>query len=115
MLKAAVVGLGKMGISHFAIINSHPDVEVVGVCDISGLVINALQKYSKVTCFDNYHKMIDQTKPDCVIIATPSNLHAEMLMYVIERDIHVFVEKPLCLNLDDSQKIVDLVALRQID
>ena len=35
MIKAGVIGLGKMGISHCAILNAHPDVDLVGVCDTS--------------------------------------------------------------------------------
>ena len=114
MLRTTVVGLGKMGISHLAIINSHPEVEVVGVCDVSGLVLSALQKYSKTACFDDYHKMIEKTTPDCVIIATPTKLHAEMLIYAIEHNVHVFVEKPFCLKLDDGKKIVELVEQRKL-
>ena len=36
MIKIAVVGLGKMGLSHYAMINTHPDVEVVGVNRVDG-------------------------------------------------------------------------------
>jgi predicted dehydrogenase len=114
MIRAGIIGLGKMGISHLAIINSHPEVEVVGVCDVSGLVLSALQKYSKTACFEDYHKMIEQTRPDCVIIATPTKLHAEMLIYAIERNVHVFVEKPFCLKLGDGKKIVELVKQRKL-
>lgn len=38
MIKAAVVGLGKMGLSHHSIINTHPDVELAAVCDASGAI-----------------------------------------------------------------------------
>ena len=35
MIRVALMGLGKMGLSHCAIINTHPDVELVAVCDTS--------------------------------------------------------------------------------
>jgi scyllo-inositol 2-dehydrogenase (NADP+) len=35
VIKLAVVGLGKMGLSHHAIVNAHPDTELVAICDIS--------------------------------------------------------------------------------
>ena len=46
MIKIAVVGLGKMGLSHHALVNAHPDVEVVGVCDSSSYVLGVLKKYT---------------------------------------------------------------------
>ena len=33
-IQGAIIGLGKMGLSHAAILGAHPDVELVAVCDI---------------------------------------------------------------------------------
>ena len=46
MLKAGIIGLGKMGISHAAIIGAHHDVELAAVCDTSSLVLDAFKKFS---------------------------------------------------------------------
>ncbi len=46
MVRIALVGLGKMGLSHCAILNAHPDVELVGVCDSHGFALKVLAKYS---------------------------------------------------------------------
>ena len=48
MIKLGVVGLGKMGLSHLSIFRAHPDVEVVGVCDSTGYVLDVLGKYTGV-------------------------------------------------------------------
>ena len=47
MVKIGVVGLGKMGMSHFAIVNSHPGAEV-SVCDSSRLVLDVIGRYTGV-------------------------------------------------------------------
>ena len=44
VIKVAVVGLGKMGLSHYAMVNAHPDVEVVGICDSSSYVLGVLEE-----------------------------------------------------------------------
>ena len=44
MLRAGIIGLGKMGISHCAILGAHPDVDLVSVCDASTLVIDAFKQ-----------------------------------------------------------------------
>ena len=39
MIKGAIVGLGKMGLSHAAIVGAHPQVDLVAVCNTSGLML----------------------------------------------------------------------------
>ena len=43
-LKGGIIGLGKMGISHAAIVSPHPSVEMVAVCDTSTIVLGRVQK-----------------------------------------------------------------------
>lgn len=109
MLKVALIGAGKMGISHLSILGAHPDVHVVGVCDTSKLVLDVLEKYSGFACFTDYLKMIDKTMPDAVIVAVPTKFHYKMVKDIVERGIHVFVEKPFCLNPSESEELVKLV------
>jgi predicted dehydrogenase len=56
--------------------------------------------------------MIGEAKLDCVIVATPTKLHAEATRYALEKDLHVFVEKPFCLTPEEGPQLVDL-ALRK--
>jgi predicted dehydrogenase len=98
MLKGAIVGLGKMGLSHAAILGAMPDVEMVGLCDSSGLVLDAFRKLSSLPVFDDYEKMLKQTSPDFVVVATPTKFHYEMVKSALEKGVHVFCEKPFCLD-----------------
>jgi len=106
MLHAGIIGLGKMGLSHAAIVNPHPDVELVGVCDTSSIVLEAFRKFSTIRVYDDYKKMIDNEKPDFVIVASPTKFHYEMVNYALERGIHTFCEKPFSLTLEESRKLV---------
>jgi len=45
-LKGGIIGLGKMGISHAAIVSPHPSVEMVAVCDTSTIVMDVFRKFS---------------------------------------------------------------------
>ncbi len=109
-ISVALVGLGKMGLSHLAMIRPHPDVRLVGVCDAAGYLLDVLGKYTGVSTFTDYVTMLDETKPDAVLISTPSALHAPMVREALQRDIHVFCEKPLFLDPADG---VELTALAQ--
>lgn len=107
-INVGVVGLGKMGLSHFSIINAHPDVNVVGICDTSGYLLDVLGKYTGVATYSDVGKMLDSANLDAAIISTPSKFHAPMVRTCLERDIHVFCEKPFCLDPADSRELADL-------
>lgn len=105
MIRAGIIGLGKMGISHCAILGAHTDVELVAVCDSSVFLLDAFKKYSSCQCFNDYKAMLDQLKLDCVFVASPTKFHAEMVEYAMNRGLHVFCEKPFSLNSEDSFKL----------
>jgi predicted dehydrogenase len=108
MTKMAVVGLGKMGLSHHAIVNMHPDVDLVGVCDSSSYVLGVLKKYTGIDTYDDFDDMLEKVDLDAIVIATPSSSHASMVRKALERDLHVFCEKPFTLSANDAN---DLEAL----
>lgn len=108
MTKIGIIGIGKMGISHLAILGAHPDVQVVGVCDTSKMMLDAIEKYSHFPCFTDYKKMIDEAKPDAVIVAVPTKFHATIVEELLNRNIHVFAEKPFCLNPEQGAPLVAL-------
>jgi predicted dehydrogenase len=114
MIKAAIIGLGKMGISHCAIVNAHPDVNLLAVCDTSTFVLEAFKKYSSISCYTDYVKLIENEKPDCVFVATPTKFHFEIVKYALEKGIHVFCEKPFCLNTEQSRELVKLAEEKKL-
>ena len=105
MIRVGIVGLGKMGISHLAMINAHPQVSVVGVCDTSGYMLSILAKYSGLRTFTDMDQMLAEAELDAVIISTPSALHAPMVRKALDRGLHVFCEKPFCLDPADSAEL----------
>lgn len=108
MVKTALIGAGKMGISHLSILGAHPGVEVVGVSDTSKIVIEAIRKYSPFPCFTDYVEMLDKAKPEAVFVAVPTKFHAVMVAELLKRNIHVFAEKPFCLNPDDGLPLIKM-------
>jgi len=108
MTRIALVGLGKMGLSHLSLVRPLPDVEVVGVCDSTGYVLDVLGKYTGLPTFTDYAEMLRTAQPDAVIVATPTNLHEPMVRAALERGIHVFCEKPLVLDPVAGSALVDM-------
>jgi predicted dehydrogenase len=108
MIRAGLIGAGKMGISHYAILGAHPEVEVAAVCDSAAFLTAALRKHVGVETFKDYRKMIEAANLHCVFVATPSSSHFEAVSFALESGLHVFAEKPLCLDPNQSKKLADL-------
>jgi predicted dehydrogenase len=107
-LKAGIIGLGKMGLSHAAIVSPHPSVELVAVCDTSSIVLDAFKKFSKINVYNDYIRMLDTEKLDFVVIATPTRFHYKMVKYALEKGIHTFCEKPFSLTSFEGQELAIL-------
>lgn len=111
-LRVALVGLGKMGISHQAIINAHPDVELAAVCDATDYMRDAVSKFTGVRGYASFGQLLESEALDAVFIATPSRFHPEMVRAALDRNLHVFCEKPFCLDAGEGLKLAELAEMK---
>src|SRR5690606_870486 len=112
VIKLAVVGLGKMGLSHASIVRPHPGVQLVGICDATGYLLDVLGKYTGIRGYGDYDQMLAEADLDAVLIATPTHVHATMVRKALERGLHVFCEKPFVLDPEEGQQLADLASAR---
>jgi len=108
MLRGAIIGFGRMGLTHFSILNNHPEVKFVSVCDSSSFILKNFKEQSGLEIYTDYQKLIDKSDLDFVIVCTPTSSHAEIAKYALENDIHVLVEKPFTLTCEQGRELVDL-------
>lgn len=108
MLRVGIIGLGKMGLSHQAMVNAHPEVQLKAVCDTSGYVLDVLSKYTGVATYSSYEKLLAEVELDAVFVATPSTYHNAIVTAALERGLHVFCEKPFALNPEAGFRLADL-------
>lgn len=109
MVKVGFIGFGRMGITHYSILNTHPSVQIVGVCDESTTMLNIMKKYLDVATYSDYRKMLEDVELDCVVISTPGDSHFTLIQEAIARNLHVFVEKPLTMTAEDGYKAVAML------
>jgi len=108
VIRLGLAGLGKMGLSHYAIANTHPEIEVVAACDSNGYLTDILTRHTGLKCHATFDAMLAAEALDAVVIATPSRMHAPMVEAALKRGLHVFCEKPFVLNVDDGGRLVAL-------
>jgi predicted dehydrogenase len=107
-IRLAVVGLGKMGLSHLSMTRVHPNVNLVAVCDTSKMFLSILEKNTGVTGYSDFKQMMEEAKPDAVFVATPSRHHEGLVRIALENGAHVFCEKPFCLNYQVSNELAEI-------
>jgi 2-hydroxy-4-carboxymuconate semialdehyde hemiacetal dehydrogenase len=121
MLNICMVGHGMMGVWHSEALSRVPDVRlhtVVGRAptEDSGKKSSGGRKPPTTGAFATqygYHRWtyslqeaLDDPEVDIVIIAGPSETHADMALTSIEHGKHTLVEIPLAMNLPDGERVV---------
>ena len=123
--KILIVGFGFMGQNHSRNILKSKTMEIAGIVDVidpkaalkksaGNLALAPFPEdvLASVPYFKELQPAIAAVKPDAVLIATPTMFHHEYGKIALEAGCHVFMEKPLCLNLDHCDELVALAAAK---
>jgi predicted dehydrogenase len=113
-IKIGIVGCGRMGITHYSIINSFPEVEVTAVADPSAFVLTLIDKYLPVKTYRNYEDMFAGSDLDAVLVCTPPSLHYKILRKAAEKGISVFVEKPFTTKYSEGSELAGIFSSRRL-
>ena len=109
-LKVAVVGFGKMGMLHAGILSVLPRVQLVAVCEKSGLVRRFLKNLFKDVSVVGDVGQLKGFSLDAVCVTTPIASHFAIVKDVYDLGVasNVFVEKPLASNYDEAEELCGL-------
>lgn len=106
MIKVAVIGAGMMGRNHARVYADLNNVELTGVADIDLRAAQTTARRYNAAAYAHYLRLLDNLKPDAVTIAVPTERHLEVALSVIERGIHLLLEKPIARSVDEAEQII---------
>ena len=107
-LRIGFIGTGGIANSHMKAYKQFDDVEVVAGADlIEGKAADFFAKYDlpDVKCYTDYKQMIAENELDAVSICTYNRQHAGPAMYAMQHGIHVLLEKPMTVTLDEAVEL----------
>lgn len=106
-IKIAIIGTGVIGNLHAKVL-SNLGMTVSALCDVDAKKAeNVRQKYANdAKIYTDWRLMLKEFSPDIVHICTPHDLHAEMTVTALDSNIHVLCEKPLCINNEEIERVL---------
>ncbi len=115
-VKVGFIGCGGRANAHFQkLVTFKDDVELVGFADvILSRAEGFRERAGEGKAFEDYRAMLDETKPDAVVIAIEPCAHGQVDLDVVERGIHFIIEKPMNLDLTKAEEINDLVTEKRL-
>ena len=105
-LRYALIGVGAnvYGMHHIGL--ELPHNEVVAVCDLREDAAQKVAEEWGCPYYLDYRQMIDETKPDVVVVMTPHTEHAPMAIYAMKAGAHALVEKPMAIHVAEADEMI---------
>jgi predicted dehydrogenase len=102
--KIGLIGAGAIGRAHLVGAAGAEGLEIVGIADPNPAA-QALAEEFSIPWFKDHRALIDETKPDGAIVATPNALHVPMALELIAAGTAVLVEKPITDTADEGLRL----------
>lgn len=102
-LNVALIGVWGRGTAHY---NSLRNENVVALCDVNDLrTKEALQIFPRAKTYWDWRRCLDQKDVEAVVICTADHHHAFIANWALNRDMHVFCEKPLGITVEEVRTV----------
>jgi predicted dehydrogenase len=102
-LNVALIGVWGRGLAHY---DSLADENVVALCDVNEKRFpDALKRFPKAKTYTDWRKCLEQKDIDAVVICTADHCHAFVSNWALNRDMHVYCEKPLAITVEEARVV----------
>ena len=108
IFKVALVGCGSIASNHLKALVDNESVKIVALCDIKPerAERRRAEFAPEATIYESFDEMLEKEELDVIHIATPHYLHAPMAIAALDKNINVFLEKPICINLQQLDELL---------
>jgi len=112
MIKVGVIGVGHLGQHHARIFNSLPDCRLVGIYDKDPVRAVEIAGKFNVRVFTDYDELLSEA--DAVDISATTTVHYELAKQALEKNIHVFIEKPITSELWQAEELCEIAEKKNL-
>ncbi|MEM2936001.1 MAG: Gfo/Idh/MocA family oxidoreductase [Candidatus Bathyarchaeia archaeon] len=108
-LKIGVIGCGGIAGAHATRLSTLKEVKLTAFSDIDEKRAKDFANKYGGNVYTDWQKMLEKEELDIVYICLPPFAHTDEVMVAAERGIHIFIEKPIALNMDLAKRMVEAV------
>lgn len=108
-VKVGFIGAGGIASVHLKNVANNKDAVIVAICDISSETAQAQAEAYSATPYTDYNKMLENERLDAVFVSVPPFAHGDIEEKVVEKGIHILVEKPLELDIKKAQAKYEVI------
>ena len=103
-LNVGLIGVWGRGLAHY---DSLSEENVVALCDVNEARFpDALKRFPGAKTYVDWRVMLDQQKDlDAIVICTADHTHAFIANWALNRDLHVYCEKPLAITVEEARTV----------
>ena len=113
--RVGILGCRGRGTAAARAYHAHPRTEVVALCDLKPELLETLGEELGVSArFTDLDEMIRRSEPDIVAIPTGTEFHYDLCMRVLEHGVHIEVEKPICVDLEQADAVLEKAAAKGV-
>ena len=103
----ALAGFGRFGRHHANVIANYPSSRLLAIAEPNELALEkASKEFPETAIFKDPFRMMEEVEVDAISIVSPEDTHAELVKHALNKDIHVFCEKPLSTKLDEARDLI---------
>jgi predicted dehydrogenase len=118
MMRIGLCGFGGLGHVHANALCRLPDVKIVAVCDIHPERLAAAEVATNLpgapasfdirsaATYTDFRTLLKRERPDVVVTALPTDIHAEYAILAMKAGCHVFSEKPMALTVAECDRMI---------
>lgn len=106
-VRTAVIGCGIAGEIHVDLLDLHPSVDLVALCDTDVDRVRSIEVDSAVTRYADLERMLEDETLDSVHVCTPAQTHAPIAIQTLDEGIATLVEKPAAPSTEAVEEMVD--------
>ena len=115
MIGVGLIGYGYWGPNLARNFHEALPGELRGVCDMQGQRLKGLERrFPKAYLTTSLDELLGRSDIDAIVIATPTASHFPIALAALQAGKHVFVEKPICSNSADAERLVDEAKKRDL-
>ena len=114
MIRAAIVGIGTWGRNLVTASEGSEAIRFVAGATRTAAAAEAFCQQHGIRLLPSYDQLLGSAEIDAVVLATPHSMHCEQIIAAAKAGKHVFVEKPLGVQLDAAAQAVRTCAERGV-